>query len=54
MAKGSYSVVHKGSDGDVIQQEDGLNEDRASTVVDDWISELEGDSGATLTVTFED
>ncbi len=54
MAKGKFSVVHKTSDGDKVSEESGITENDAAIFVDENLSELEGDSGATLTVTWED
>ena len=54
MAKGKFSVVHKSSDGDTIVNNEGLALDAAIEEAEGIIEELEGDSGATLTVTWED
>ena len=54
MAKGKFTVVHKTSDGDQIDSVEKVSEQDAAIFVDDNLSELEGDSGATLTVTWED
>ncbi len=54
MAKGKFTVVHKTSDGEEVSTVGGISENDAAIFVDENLSELEGDSGATLTVTWED
>lgn len=54
MAKGKFTVVHKSSDGDTIVTSEGLKLDAAIEEAEGIIEELEGDSGASVTVTWED
>lgn len=54
MAKGQYTVEHKGSDGAVIESIESVDQDQAMAWADDNIHELEGDSGATIVMTWAD